>query len=51
MSSVLDELQSWAKSLTYWEQATLNRIIAGEDFTDETYRQLSQYLLEDEGLG
>jgi len=50
MSSLLSEIIRWAKSLKYWEQATLDKILAGEAFTDETYRELYQYLLEDEGL-
>lgn len=50
MSSLLSDIIRWAKSLKYWEQATLDKILAGEAFTDETYRELYQYLLEDEGL-
>ena len=36
--------------MKYWEQATLDKILAGEAFTGETYQELYQYLLEDEGL-
>lgn len=50
MLSVLSEIIRWAGSLKYWEQATLDKIIAGDPFTDETYQELYQYMLEDEGL-
>lgn len=50
MTNVMAEIKSWAKTLKYWEQAILNKIIAGEPFTDDTYQELYHYLLEDEGL-
>ncbi|MFH1943247.1 MAG: AAA family ATPase [bacterium] len=50
MSIGISEILQWAKSLKYWEKATLDKILAGEPFTEETYQILYQYLLEDEGL-
>lgn len=50
MSSLLSEILRWAKSLKYWEQATLDKILAGESFTEETYQELYGYLLEDAEL-
>lgn len=50
MLDVMSEIIRWAKSLKYWEQATLNKIFAGDPFTDETYQELYGYLLEDAGL-
>ena len=50
MLDVMSEIIRWAKSLTYWEQATLDKILGGEPFTDETYQELYGYLLEDVGL-
>lgn len=50
MSNLLSEIIRWAKSLKYWEQATLDKILAGKTFTEETYQKLYGYLLEDVGL-
>lgn len=50
MSNVLSEIIRWAKSLKYWEQAILDKILAGETFTEETYQEIYKYLLEDERL-
>jgi hypothetical protein len=50
MSSLLSEIIRWAKSPKYWEQAILDKILAGEPFTEETYQELYGYLLEDVGL-
>ena len=50
MTNVMAEIKSWAKTLKYWEQAILDKIIDGKPFTDGTYQELCQYLLEDEGL-
>ncbi len=50
MLDVMSEIIRWARSLKYWEQAVLDKILAGEPFTDETYQELYGYLLEDVGL-
>jgi len=50
MSSLLSEIIQWAKSLKYWEQAVLDKVLAGETFTEETYQEFYGYLLEDAGL-
>ena len=50
MSDVMAEIIRWAKSLKYWEQATLGRILRGERFTDEAYQEIYGYFLEDVGL-
>ncbi|SHG37832.1 AAA domain-containing protein [Desulfacinum infernum DSM 9756] len=48
--SILTQLSHWATTLPYWEQAALDKIVAGVNFTDEDYDELLQYLLEDAGL-
>jgi len=50
LSNILAELSEWADNLPYWEQAALEKILSGSEFTDEDYDKLLQYLLEDEGL-
>lgn len=50
MTNLLPEIIQWAKSLKYWEQAILDKILAGEPFTDETYQVVYRYFLEDVGL-
>jgi len=47
MSSLLSGIILWAKSLKYWEQAILDKILAGEPFTEETYQELYGYIQED----
>jgi hypothetical protein len=47
---VMSEIIRWAKSLRYWEQATLDKILWGEPFTEETYQELYRYFIEDVGL-
>lgn len=51
MAGVSSEIISWAKTkLRPWEQLALYKIMSEEDFTDETYQALLNYLLIDEGL-
>jgi len=50
MSSLLTEICNWAAHLEYWEQATLDKIIAGEQLTSDDYEQLFQFMLEDKEL-
>jgi hypothetical protein len=50
MTSVLTELSQWAIGLPYWEQAALDKIVAGVQLTDSEYEELLQYLLEDADL-
>jgi len=50
MISVLTELRQWATTLPYWEQAALDKIVSGVQFTDSDYDELLQYLLEDANL-
>ena len=50
MTSVLTELSQWAITLPYWEQAALDKIVAGVQLTDSEYEELLQYLLEDADL-
>jgi hypothetical protein len=45
MSRVLNEIGQWAENLPYWEQAALMKIINGNDFDEEDYDELLQYLL------
>ena len=47
MSSVLSEIVRWSKSLKYWEQAILDKILAGESFTEDAYTEIYGYFLED----
>lgn len=50
MISVLTELRQWATTLPYWEQAALDKMVSGVQFTDSDYDELLQYLLEDANL-
>lgn len=50
MTNVLQELSQWATTLPYWEQAVLEKVVAGVRFTDADYSELLQYLLEDASL-
>jgi hypothetical protein len=50
MSTVQTELIKWAKTLPYWEQAALDKIMSGSSLTNSDYDQLIQYFLEDAGL-
>lgn len=50
MQTIMAKIVEWGKELPYWEQVALDKIIAGEEFTEETYDTLLQLLLEDEGL-
>jgi len=50
MPSVLRETIEWGATLPYWEQAALEKIFSGVQFTDETYDEILQYLLEDANL-
>ena len=46
MAGVVSEIIGWAGSkLKYWEQLALYKIMAGEAFDDETYKELLQHLL------
>ncbi len=49
MAGILSELSQWAKTLPYWEQAALDKIIAkgGSALTDADYEEFVQYFLED----
>ena len=50
MPGVMAEIFRWAKTLDYWEQTTLDMILRGERFTDESYQEIYGYFLEDIGL-
>lgn len=50
MPSVLADIRQWAKTLPYWEQVALDKILAAAPLTDLDYDELLKYLLEDEGL-
>lgn len=50
MANILTELRQWANTLPYWEQAALDKIVAGAQFTDSEYEKMLQYLLEDADL-
>lgn len=50
MINVLAELRRWAASLDYWEQAALERIVVGTEFTHADYDELLGYLLQDAGV-
>lgn len=49
MAGLLNELSQWAKTLPYWEQAALDKIITkgSAAFTESDYEELIQHLLED----
>ena len=50
MPNVITEIKQWAKSLPYWEQATLDKILSGNLLTNTDYDELGDYLLSDSGL-
>ena len=50
MLDVISEIIRWARTLKYWEQLTLDKILGGETFTEETYQEIYTYFLEDVGL-
>lgn len=50
MQTVMAKIVEWGKELPYWEQVALDKIIAGEEFTEGTYQTLLQLLLEYEDL-
>jgi DNA repair exonuclease SbcCD ATPase subunit len=50
MKNVMAEITTWALDLPFWEQAALDKIIFNENFRENDYEQILQYLLEDEGL-
>ncbi len=50
MLDIMSKIIRWAKLLKYWEQATLDKILGEEPFTDETYQELYRYFLEDISL-
>lgn len=50
MTSILTELSQWANTLPYWEQAALDKIVAGVQLTESVYDELLYYLLEDANL-
>lgn len=50
MLSIVTEIKQWANELPYWEQAALDKVLAGGQFSDADYDKLLQYLLEDAGL-
>ena len=50
MNSVAQEIRRWARTLPYWEQAALDKVMLGTDICEKDIGQFFQYLLEDEGL-
>lgn len=50
MPSIVREISEWGSTLPYWEQAALEKIVAGIPITDDILDELLQYLLEDAGL-
>jgi len=50
MSAIFTQISEWIGTRPFWEQAALDRIIAGEPLTSEDYDQFIQWCLEDAGL-
>lgn len=50
MISIITEIRQWANTLPYWEQAALDKVLAGIQLSGSDYDELLQYLLEDVGL-
>jgi energy-coupling factor transporter ATP-binding protein EcfA2 len=50
MPNVISQIAEWGTSQPYWEQSALEKIITGAPFSEETYEELLQYLLEDASL-
>src|ERR1051325_5691768 len=49
MAGILSELSQWAKTLLYWEQAALDKLITkgSAALTDSDYEEFVRYFLED----
>jgi len=50
MAGVLEEISQWASKLPYWEQAALEKVVAGTALAEDDFAELLRYLLEDAGL-
>jgi energy-coupling factor transporter ATP-binding protein EcfA2 len=50
MTNIFQEIGTWANELPYWEQVALDKILSGKVFEENDYKELLQYLLEDEHL-
>lgn len=51
MSTVLSDLSAWSDNkLLYWEQAALDGVMTGKQFTHDEYENLVDFLLEDAEL-
>ena len=50
MPNVFEEIVIWAENLPFWEQAALDKIVAGDQITEEVIDELTDYLLENAGL-
>jgi energy-coupling factor transporter ATP-binding protein EcfA2 len=50
MSAIFTQISEWIGTRPFWEQAALDRVIAGTPLTSEDYDQIIQWCLEDAGL-
>lgn len=50
MPNVVSDIKQWAKTLPYWEQVALDKILSGQRLTETDYDNLLQFLLEDNDL-
>ena len=49
MSAIFTQISEWIGTRPFWEQAALDRVIAGTPLTSEDYK-IIQWCLEDAGL-
>lgn len=50
MSAIFTQIKEWIGTRPFWEQAALDRVMAGAALTSEDYDRLIQWCLEDAGL-
>ncbi len=51
MKNIFEEILTWATStLSYWEQATLKKLLSGKQIEESDYQELLKYFFEDNYL-
>lgn len=50
MSNIMSKIIEWGTTLPLWEQLALRKILEGEKFTDDTFNELLELLLEEAEL-
>lgn len=50
MSVTIDLIRDWSTSISYWEQAVLERLAAGVSLTERDHQSFLTLMLEESGL-